>query len=37
VRDKDKARAREILVSLRTDFPQNPLFTLEIARLDAVR
>ena len=37
VRDKDKARAREILVSLRTDFPQNPLFTLEIARLDALR
>jgi len=37
VRDEDKARAREILVSLRTDFPQNPLFTLEIARLDALR
>jgi hypothetical protein len=37
VRDKDKAHAREILVSLRTDFPQNPLFTLEIARLDGLR
>lgn len=37
VRDKDRAHAREILVTLRTDFPQNPLFTLEIARLDALR
>ncbi|MBZ5572232.1 MAG: hypothetical protein LAO09_10190 [Acidobacteriia bacterium] len=36
VRDKDKVHAREILVSLRTDFPQNPLFTVEIARLDAL-
>jgi hypothetical protein len=34
VREKDKARARELLVSLRNDFPQNPLFTQEIARLD---
>lgn len=37
VRDKDKARARELLVSLRQDFPQNPLFAQEIARLDAAR
>jgi hypothetical protein len=34
VREKDKARARELLVSLRNDFPQNSLFTQEIARLD---
>jgi hypothetical protein len=34
VREKDKARARELLVSLRDEFPQNPLFTQEIARLD---
>jgi hypothetical protein len=34
VREKDKVRARELLVSLRNDFPQNPLFTQEIARLD---
>ena len=34
VREKDKAQARELLVSLRNDFPQNPLFTQEIARLD---
>lgn len=34
VREKDKARARELLISLRNDFPQNPLFTREIARLD---
>ncbi len=34
VRDKDKVRARELLVSLRNDFPKNPLFTQEIARLD---
>ena len=33
VRDKDKPRAREILVSLRDEFPQNPLFAQEIARL----
>jgi hypothetical protein len=35
VRDKDKARAREELVSLRKDFPENPLFAREIARLDS--
>jgi hypothetical protein len=34
VREKDKPRARELLVSLRDEFPQNPLFTREIARLD---
>ncbi|MGA8150945.1 MAG: hypothetical protein WB952_08350 [Terriglobales bacterium] len=37
VRDKDKPRARELLVSLRNDFPQNPLFGREIGRLDAQR
>jgi hypothetical protein len=35
VREKDKAHARELLVSLRQDFPQNPLFAREIGRLDA--
>lgn len=35
VRDKDKPRAREILASLRTEFPNNPLFGREIARLDS--
>ncbi len=34
VRDKDKSRARQLLVSLREQFPQNPLFEQEIARLD---
>jgi hypothetical protein len=34
VREKDKTQARELLVSLRNEFPQNPLFTQEIARLD---
>lgn len=34
VREKNKTRARELLVSLRNEFPQNPLFTQEIARLD---
>ena len=33
VREKDKPRARELLVSLQDEFPQNPLFTQEIARL----
>jgi len=37
VREKDKPRARELLVSLRNDFPQNPLFGREIGRLDAQR
>lgn len=35
VRDKDNNRARELLASLRDEFPQNTLFTNEIARLDA--
>jgi hypothetical protein len=35
VRDKDKPRARLLLASLRDEFPKNPLFALEIARLDA--
>ena len=34
VRDKDKPRAREMLMSLQRDFPNNHLFPLEIARLD---
>ncbi|MBV8052158.1 MAG: hypothetical protein JOZ80_13260 [Acidobacteriaceae bacterium] len=37
VREKDKPRARELLVSLERDFPQNPLFAREIGRLDAQR
>jgi len=35
VREKDKTRAREILASLRDEFPGNPLFAREIARLDS--
>jgi hypothetical protein len=34
VREKDKPRAREILASLRDEFPNNPLFAREIARLN---
>jgi len=34
VRDRDATRAREILVSLEKDFPDNPLFARELARLD---
>jgi hypothetical protein len=34
VRDKDVPRARSVLVSLQTDFPDNPLFGRELARLD---
>lgn len=34
VRDKDNARAREVLSALRDEFPKNPLFAQEIARLD---
>ncbi len=37
VREKDKAHARELLVSLQQDFPQNPLFAREIGRLDTQR
>jgi hypothetical protein len=35
VREKDKARARQLLASLQAEFPQNSLFPKEIARLDA--
>jgi hypothetical protein len=35
VRDKDTARARGVLSSLRDEFPNNPLFAREIARLDS--
>ena len=35
VRDKDNTKAREVLAALRDEFPQNPLFAREIARLDA--
>lgn len=35
VRDKDTARARGALAALRDEFPKNPLFAREIARLDA--
>jgi hypothetical protein len=34
VRDHDKKHARELLASLRDEFPANPLFAQEIARLD---
>lgn len=37
VRENDKSRARQLLVSLREDFPQNPLFAREIDRLDQQR
>ena len=35
VRENDRAQAREILVALRDEFPQNPLFAREIGRLDS--
>ena len=35
VRDKDNARARELLTNLRDEFPKNTLFPREIARLDS--
>src|SRR5216684_4591584 len=35
VRERDKTRARELLESLRDQFPANPLFAREIARLDS--
>jgi len=35
VRDRDKAQARQLLVSLQNDFPTNPLFAREIGRLDS--
>jgi hypothetical protein len=34
VREKDKPRARELLVALRNDYPQNPIFARQISRLD---
>jgi hypothetical protein len=34
VREKNKPRARELLIALRDQFPLNPLFAREIARLD---
>ena len=37
VRDHDKPHARELLASLRDQFPANPLFAQEIARLDSSR
>jgi hypothetical protein len=37
VREKDRPRAREILAALRDEFPSNPLFAKEIARLDTNR
>jgi hypothetical protein len=37
VRDKDKPRARELLAGLRDEFPSNPLFVRELARLDSDR
>lgn len=36
VRDKDHARARKELVSLEKDFPNNPLFARELAKLEPV-
>jgi hypothetical protein len=35
VREKDRPQARGILASLRDEFPRNPLFAREIARLDS--
>jgi hypothetical protein len=35
VRDKNQLQARAILISLRDEFPRNPLFSREIARLDS--
>ena len=35
LRQNDRARARELLAGLQSDFPQNPLFPRELARLDA--
>lgn len=34
VREKQTSRARELLTALRDEFPKNPLFQREIARLD---
>jgi predicted Zn-dependent protease len=35
VREKNATRAKQILASLRDEFPGNPLFAREIAHLDA--
>jgi len=35
VREKDTMKARELLASLRDQYPKNPLFAREIARLQA--
>lgn len=35
VRDHDRQHARQLLASLREEFPGNPLFAQEIARIDA--
>ena len=37
VREKDTPRARDLLASLRDEFPGNPLFSHELARLDNIR
>ncbi len=37
VREHDKDRARALLANLRQEFPSNPLFSQEIARLDSGR
>jgi hypothetical protein len=37
VRENEKRQARELLTSLKQDFPQNPLFAREIQRLDDER
>jgi len=37
VREKDKPHARQLLAALRDEFPSNPLFAQEIARLDGDR
>ena len=35
LRQNDRSRARDLLAGLESDFPQNPLFPRELARLDA--
>jgi hypothetical protein len=37
LRQNDRARARELLTGLRDEFPANPLFPREIARIDGVQ
>jgi len=36
VREKQTARARELLLSLQNEFPNNPLFARELTRLDKI-